>query len=438
MGFNDDNPYFLCPGYGFCIDDIEHINGESLMNSTRGGKGKKDSCIIDGEITSKDLLRASAQDVNKILREIDNSHSDIYEEFAKYRVNRAAARYIISLAISYALDNKGKYSGDDRKKAEDLSRDFYNAYKQMLLVTMVVGVPANVIRNILNKIMYIAITNSEESSSRPPSNERWSPWEDLGGILTSAPGATSWGRNRIDVFVRGTDKGMYHKWWNGRWSNWENLGRILESAPAACSWGYNRIDTFVRGTDNAMYHKWWNGEKWSGYENLGGVLTSAPAACSWGHNRIDTFVRGTDDAMWHKWWDGAKWSNWESLGGVLTSAPAACSFGPNRIDTFVRGTDNAMWHKWWNGAKWSEWESLGGRLTSAPTATSTEANKIDCFARGQNNELIWKRWDGRSWSKWTSLGGILKSEPSACSWGRGRIDVFARGANDQLWHIYKQ
>jgi predicted Zn-dependent protease len=51
---------------------------------------------------------------------------------------------------------------------------------------------------------------------------------------------------------------MWHKWWDGSaWRGWENLGGILTSAPAAVSWGLNRIDTFVRGTDNAMWHKWW-------------------------------------------------------------------------------------------------------------------------------------------------------------------------------------
>jgi hypothetical protein len=30
-----------------------------------------------------------------------------------------------------------------------------------------------------------------------------------------------------------------------------------ESAPAAVSWGPNRIDTFVMGTDSTLWHKWW-------------------------------------------------------------------------------------------------------------------------------------------------------------------------------------
>ena len=185
----------------------------------------------------------------------------------------------------------------------------------------------------------------------------------------STPAAVSWGSNRIDVFTRGTDNVLWHKWWNGTWHDWESLGGQLTGAPAVCSWGENRLDVFTRGTDNALWHKWWNGT-WHDWESLGGVLISAPAAVSWGSNRIDVFVRGTDNALWHKWWNGT-WHDWESLGGQLTGAPAVCSWGENRLDVFTRGTDNALWHKWWNGT-WHDWESLGGVLISAPAAESAE------------------------------------------------------------------
>ena len=185
------------------------------------------------------------------------------------------------------------------------------------------------------------------------------------------PAASSWGNNRLDVFVRGTDSALWHKWWDGStWSSgWENLGGVLTSSPGAVSWGYNRVDVFVKGTDNALWHKWWSGSAWSGWESLGGVLTSAPTVSSWGDNRLDVFVKGTDNALWHKWWDGSSWSGWESLGGGLTSAPAAVSWDSNRIDVFVKGNDNALWHKWWDGSAWSGWESLGADSVSTPTPT---------------------------------------------------------------------
>jgi hypothetical protein len=152
----------------------------------------------------------------------------------------------------------------------------------------------------------------------------------------------------LDIFVRGTDNALWHKWYQNGWSGWESLGGILTSGPAAVSWGNNRIDVFVRGTDSALWHKWWqNG--WSGWESLGGILTSDPAVCSWAAGRLDIFVRGADNALWHKWYQNG-WSGWESLGGILSSAPAAVCWGSNRIDVFVRGTDSAIWHKWWSGS----------------------------------------------------------------------------------------
>jgi hypothetical protein len=52
----------------------------------------------------------------------------------------------------------------------------------------------------------------------------WSEWRDLGGRLTSGPGAVSWEPNRIDVFVRGHDYQLAHKYWGEEgWSEWRDL-----------------------------------------------------------------------------------------------------------------------------------------------------------------------------------------------------------------------
>lgn len=42
----------------------------------------------------------------------------------------------------------------------------------------------------------------------------WSDWEDLGGKLTTAPTAASWGPNRLDVFAGGENQHLWHKAWN--------------------------------------------------------------------------------------------------------------------------------------------------------------------------------------------------------------------------------
>jgi hypothetical protein len=258
----------------------------------------------------------------------------------------------------------------------------------------------------------------------------WLGWESLGGVLTSGPGVSSWGSGRLDVFVRGTDSALWHKWYQNGWSGWESLGGLLTSSPGAVSWGSGRIDVFVRGTDSALWHKWYqNG--WSGWESLGGILTSEPAACAWSSGRLDVFVRGTDSALWHKWYQNG-WSGWESLGGVLTSGPAAVSWSSGRIDVFVVGTDSALWHKWYQNG-WSGWESLGGVLTSSPAVSSWSAGRLDVFAAGTDSHM-WHKWYQNGWSGWEDLGGILTSAPAAVSWGPNRIDTFVMGTDSSLWH----
>ena len=260
--------------------------------------------------------------------------------------------------------------------------------------------------------------------------DTWSNWQSLGGVLTSDPATVSWGDGRIDVFVRGSDNALWHKWFNDTWSGWESLGGVLSSGPDVSSWASGRLDVFVRGTDNALWHKWFNGT-WSGWESLGGVLTSDPTAVSWGEGRIDVFARGADNALWHKWFNGT-WSGWESLGGTLSSGPDVSSWASGRLDVFVRGADNALWHKWFNGI-WSNWESLGGVLTSDPAAVSWSEGRIDVFVRGSDNAL-WHKWFNDTWSGWESLGGVLSSGPDVSSWASGRLDVFVRGADNALWH----
>jgi hypothetical protein len=277
-------------------------------------------------------------------------------------------------------------------------------------------------------------SNKDGACTIGHANPAWSGWEGLGGIIQT-PHAVCWGSNRIDVFARGTDNAMYHRWWDGaNWGGWENLGGVILSDPVAVSWGANRLDVFAEGTDGAVYHRWWDGANWGGWESLGGVITSNISAVCWGPNRIDLFARGTDMAMYHMWWDGANWGGWESLGGVIISDPVAVSWGANRLDVFAQGTDGAVYHRWWDGANWGGWESLGGVITSNISAVSWSSNRIDLFARGTDLAMYHRWWDGANWGGWESLGGVIISDPIAVSWSANRLDVFAEGTDGAVYH----
>lgn len=269
-------------------------------------------------------------------------------------------------------------------------------------------------------------------------NPRWLGWQDLGGTIKSAPAVSSWEAHRLDVFARGMDDALWHKWWDGStWHNWQSLGGKFKDSPAAVSWGAHRIDVFVRGMDDALWHKWWDGSTWHDWQSLGGKITSGPAVSSWEAHRLDVFAKGMDEKLWHKWWDGAKWHDWQGLGGTFKGSPAAVSWGAHRIDVFVRGMDDHMGHLLYNGSDWVGWEDLGGGLTGAPAAASWEPHRLDVFARRADEELFHKWWNGSRWRGWDFVGGEFHDRPAAVSWGDERIDVFVRGMDDHLGHLWR-
>jgi hypothetical protein len=282
------------------------------------------------------------------------------------------------------------------------------------------------------------LTGEYAASSTDPANwgtatasfAIWNIWESLGGGLNSAPDAASWAAGRLDVFGRGTDNSLWHKWYAGAWSGWESLGGVLTSGPGVAAWSPGRLDVFIQGTDHALWHKWYAG-RWSGWESLGGVLTSSPDAASWSAGRLDVFGRGTDNAVWHKWYSGS-WSGWESLGALGAGHPSAVSWGPGRIDLFARGTDNALRHKWYSGA-WSGVESLGGTLSTGPDAASAASGGLDVFALAGDASLQRTSFSG-SWSGWQGLGGQWTSDPSSTSQRNGTVDAFEVGSDNAVWH----
>ena len=148
-------------------------------------------------------------------------------------------------------------------------------------------------------------------------NDGWvGPWP-LEGQISSSPAAIALVNGPVHVFARGMDNALWHRWYDNGWQNWESLGGPIggqissdpESGPSVSSWGPRRLDVFVRGTDDAVWHRWSEdgGVSWSNWESLGGIITSSPASISRAPNQIEVFVRGTDSKLYHIWWDGTAW-----------------------------------------------------------------------------------------------------------------------------------
>ncbi|SFV18003.1 M43 family zinc metalloprotease [Pseudoduganella namucuonensis] len=274
-------------------------------------------------------------------------------------------------------------------------------------------------------------------------------------IRPSSSPIVAWGSNRLDAFVLGTDRALYHKWWNGSaWgpsvTGYEFMGGTCTSVPQIVSWGPNRLDAFVTGTDSALYHKWWNGSAWgpsvTGYENMGGICVGDPRIVSWGPDRLDVFVLGTNRALYHKWWNGSAWgpslTGYENMGGTCVGQPEIVAWGPNRLDVFVIGTDRALYHKWWDGSNWGPsltgYERLGGTCTSAPRAVAWGPDRLDVFVTGTDGALYHKWWNGSAWGPsvdgFERMGGVCVGQPEVVAWGPNRLDVFVIGTDSALYH----
>ncbi len=267
-------------------------------------------------------------------------------------------------------------------------------------------------------------------------------FDQLGASIAGDPDIASWEPNRLDVFARGWENGLWDRYWAGSWSAWGVIGTELVSGPGAVSWGPNRIDVVGRAANNTVKHWYWA----SGWhvDNIGGNITSDPDIASWEPEELNVFARGAGNELAGAWWEhGSGWSSWGNLGSLgapLGGGPTAVSWGHGRVDVFARAPDNTLEHWFWETSAGNGWQfqNLGGNITSDPDASSWGTNRLDVFAKGADNTLVHIYWDGTAWSPWQSLGGTLTSGPGAVSWGANRIDVVARGAGPsfEVLHWY--
>jgi len=96
-------------------------------------------------------------------------------------------------------------------------------------------------------------------------NGEWLPSESLGGQPASRPAVVSWAPNEMQVFVIGRNRHLWNIYWDGTaWHHWVDMGRPEfgnYAEVAASTWGANRIDVWV-GDEVVLWHRWWDGAQW--------------------------------------------------------------------------------------------------------------------------------------------------------------------------------
>ncbi len=278
----------------------------------------------------------------------------------------------------------------------------------------------------------------------------WTAWQDLGGTLTSAPAAVSWGRERITVFARGGNGEIIQTYKEGgnAWTPWrtpsELRGVILRSAPSCASWTSGAINCVaLREGYGGVFQFYWNGRGWF-TNDLGGDATSAPAIVAWGAGRLSVFVRNSNGNLIHRYWQHnvTDWTppRWEAVGsGTITSAPSCASREVGVIDCFALGPNGVVMQLYYDeraGARWVGWNQLMGmatfRATSPISAVGWNRNLLDLFARGPDMRLYQITYSGTWAEPWTVMEErTLIGAPSCTRVEPGRLDCFAQVLDPQ-------
>jgi hypothetical protein len=292
--------------------------------------------------------------------------------------------------------------------------------------------------------------------------ELWaSRWENLGGDAVGDPAVASWSSGRLDVFWRGSNNHLMHRWspYNGGWSFLEDLGGTVMSSPAAVSTDVMRLDVFYFNNAGDLEGRIFDGSAWSpivigipaAHKAPAG---SGPTITSWSPGRLDVFWRGAaDNHLKHIWRTSyvAAWTSVEDLGETLASDPGAVSSANLKIDVFWRDSNSALRHKWFPSCvgcnTWaaSTTRTASNKVTSAPDVASWGTNRLDVFWRKSGGGLdhTWRFDDGTWFGAVEHLGGVHGGGPAAVSWDTNRIDIFMRddAAGDiehTLWQTASQ
>jgi hypothetical protein len=263
----------------------------------------------------------------------------------------------------------------------------------------------------------------------------WHGWWGLNGGA-AAPGAhiTAVSRNtdKLDVFVVGTDGGIYTAAWEPGftdwWHGWWRIGVLIAPQGAqigAVSRSADKLDIFVTDINGAIQTAAWepgNADGWHGWWPLNGGRAApgaAVTAVSRAPDQLDVFVTGTDGRIYTAAWEPGFtdwWHGWWRIGDAVApqGAPVgAVSRSTDKLDIFVTDVAGAIRTAAWepgNADGWHGWWALNGGVAApgAPvTAVSRSADKLDAFVVGTDSKVYTAAWEPGFtdwWHGWWRMG----------------------------------
>jgi hypothetical protein len=210
------------------------------------------------------------------------------------------------------------------------------------------------------------------------------PWTTVGGVARRKPVVVFDSSGVVELFAVGTDDAVWTRRLSlGVWSPWETLGGIVTSDLAAegPGTGMPGVEVVARGTDDAIWAITEVSGVWQPWVSLGGAASGAPALA---YRQVT--ARGMDGQLWLH--DGG----WVPTAGYAASDPTMTLvyYGTSIFAVLAQGLDGAAWERVW-GQGSTQWFSLGGVATSTIAAAPLDVGSCFCgiriYAVGTNGAL---------------------------------------------------
>ena len=206
----------------------------------------------------------------------------------------------------------------------------------------------------------------------PQTDSTWKGWwriSDLEAKPGSSVSVTSRGADWLDIFVVGNDGGIYTASWNPAfedgWHGWWRIGDIAVdpgSPVSVVSRGADKLDVFVTGSDGGIYTAAWEpgfDDGWHGWSRIGDLAAdpeSYIAAVSRGTDKLDIFVVGPDGKVQANGWEPKFPCGWKGWQNVLDTSfkpgsyLGAISRSSDWLDVFAASVDSSVYTAAWNPA----------------------------------------------------------------------------------------
>src|SRR6267154_138499 len=216
--------------------------------------------------------------------------------------------------------------------------------------------------------------------------------------------------DHLDLFVTGTDGGIYSAYWDNA-SDWSSFFKFDEvfakgrSPVTVIARNPNHLDLFVTGTDGVIYSAYWDAASgWSKFfpTDAGFVRgRSAVTVIARNPDYLDLFVTATDGGVYSAYWDSASsWSSFFPIDTGFSGGPSvsAIARNPNHLDLFVIGNEGGIHSAYWDGANgWSSFFRIDDGFTTAGATTVTtiarRPDHLDLFVTGTDNGIYSTYWD---------------------------------------------